>query len=90
MRTHAQTIKTMLSIDNCQDNVNLPVWNISFGDQTFLNENYVEQHLKVIFSGYHKLTTKFDLSLPFGSPNSHIGKIIPPSLRKKILELNSD
>jgi pimeloyl-ACP methyl ester carboxylesterase len=90
MRTHAQTIKTMLSIDNCQDNVNLPVWNISFGDQTFLNENYVEQHLKVIFSEYHKLTTKFDLSLPFGSPNSHIGKIIPPSLRKKILELNSD
>lgn len=89
MRTHVQTIKTMLSIDNCQDNVDLPVWNISFGDQTFLNENYVEQHLKVIFSEYRKLTTKFNLDLPFGSPNSKIGKIIPPPLRKKLLEINS-
>jgi len=89
MRTHVQTINTMLSIDNCQVRVNLPVWHISFSGRTFFNENYVEQHLKVIFTEYHKLTTKFDLDLPFGSPASKIGKLIPPNLRKKLLEITS-
>jgi pimeloyl-ACP methyl ester carboxylesterase len=87
MRTHAQAIKTMLTIDNCQNRINLPLWHISFGDRTFLNDNYVEQHLKVIFSEYHKLSSRFNLDLPLGSPYSKVRIIIPQKLRKKLSEL---
>lgn len=88
-RTHAQAIKTMLTVDNCRYRVNLPLWHISFGNQTFFNDSFVEQHLKVIFAEYHRLTSGFNLEIPLGSPNNKIIKIIPPKLHKKLLEINS-
>jgi hypothetical protein len=79
----------MLTVDNCRYRVNLPLWHISFGNQTFFNDTFVEQHLKVIFAEYHRLTSGFNLEIPLGSPNNKIIKIIPPKLHKKLLEINS-
>jgi len=87
-RTHTQAIRTMLTVDNCRYRVNLPLWHISFGNQTFLNDSFVEQHLKVIFTEYHKSVSRFNLEIPLGSPNNNIDKIIPAKLHKKLLEIN--
>jgi len=88
IRTHAQAIKTMITINNCQYRVNLPLWHICFGNQTFFNDTFVEQHLKVVFTDYHKLVSRFNLETPLGSPNNKIDKIIPAKLRKKLSEIN--
>jgi pimeloyl-ACP methyl ester carboxylesterase len=85
-RTHAQAIRTMLAIDNCQYRVNLPLWHISFGNQTFFNAAFVEQHLKVIYAEYHKSVSRFNLKTPLGSPDNKVDKIITPKLRQKLLE----
>ncbi len=84
MRTHAQTIKNLLKLDNCQNRVNIPLWHVAFDKRTFFNDIFVEQHLKVIFPEYHKLSSRFNLNLPLGSPKNRIGNIIPPQLRKKL------
>lgn len=89
IRTHAQAIRTMLTIDNCRDRINLPLWHITFKNQTFFNDNYVEQHLKVIYSEYHKLNSKFKLDLPLGSPYSKVNVIIPAKLRQKLSKLSN-
>jgi pimeloyl-ACP methyl ester carboxylesterase len=87
-RTHAQAIRTMLTVDNCRYRVNLPLWHISFGNQTFLNDSFAEQHLKVIFTEYHKSVSRFNLETPLGSPNNKLDKIIPAKLHKKLLEIS--
>ena len=49
-RTYMDTSITMFTVDNCDKQVNLPLHHIEVGDDRYLDNRIVEQHLSVIFS----------------------------------------
>jgi len=49
IRTHMYTTHDMLTVDNCQKQVNLPLWHVAASFDQYLDSHTVEQHLRVIF-----------------------------------------
>ncbi len=56
VRTHMHTFSSMLKLDNCGKRVNLPVWHIATKNDHFLNNDRVEQHMRVVFTDYVGMT----------------------------------
>jgi pimeloyl-ACP methyl ester carboxylesterase len=52
VRTHFATTNEFLRLDNCKQQVNLPVWHVYTKHDQYFDEKVVEQHLRVIFSDY--------------------------------------
>lgn len=50
LRTHMYTSHDMLTVDNCQKRVALPLWHIAAAADQYFDAGMVEQHLRVIFS----------------------------------------
>lgn len=64
VRTHWFTTREMLTIDNCQKRVNLPVWHVGAGADQYFNHHIVEQHMRVIFSDYYEARNDSDRHAP--------------------------
>jgi pimeloyl-ACP methyl ester carboxylesterase len=60
VRTYMATTVAMMTLDNCQAQVQLPVWHVGMTNDHFFNNNLVEQHMRVIFTDFQ--TMKIDLS----------------------------
>jgi len=58
VRTHMYTTYTMLTVDNCRVQVNLPLWHVYATDDQYFDTLIVEQHLNVIFSTVHMAKNK--------------------------------
>jgi pimeloyl-ACP methyl ester carboxylesterase len=54
-RTHMYTTYQMLTVDNCQNQIDLPVWHVSAGVDQYFDAHRVEQHLRVIFKDFHEI-----------------------------------
>ncbi|HUD81722.1 MAG TPA: hypothetical protein VMR08_03835 [Patescibacteria group bacterium] len=50
LRTHAFTVKALLSLDNCQSQLKVPTWNIIFNPRYFIRHS-LNQHLHVAYPG---------------------------------------
>jgi pimeloyl-ACP methyl ester carboxylesterase len=57
LRTYARTTLSMLTLDLCQAKVGLPVYHVSVEPDRYFNNQLVEQHMRVIFTDFHGLTT---------------------------------
>lgn len=60
VRTYMDTTIAMLTLDNCQKQIDLPVWHIGMTNDHFFDNNLVEQHMRVIFAEFNML--KINLS----------------------------
>lgn len=58
VRTHMFTYTEMFTVDNCQKQVDLPVWHVSAVADQYFRGPVVEQHLRVIFSDYNEAKNK--------------------------------
>lgn len=58
VRTHMFTSVILLTVDNCQKQVDLPVWHVSVAEDNYFDNRIVEQHMRVIFSDFHDLPAK--------------------------------
>lgn len=85
VRTHWMTTSEFLQLDNCQKPIDLPVWHVySSGDQYFRN-NYVEQHMQVVFKAYNKGEMKSASHTPSVlGDKSELAVMLPPALRKTL------
>lgn len=64
VRTHWLTTFEFLELDNCRQQIDLPVWHIaSQGDHWFNNE-IVKQHMLVVFNDYHFAEAKTKAHTP--------------------------
>lgn len=82
LRTYMMTVITMLSVDNCTQSVNAPVWHVMVNNDNYLDNRIVEQHLQVIFNGYYKIPTKMTRhSLGFIGDKKTAAPLMPPKLR---------
>lgn len=50
VRTHWFTTNQLLTVDNCQKKVAMPVWHIAVEGEKYFDNSRVEQHFKVIFT----------------------------------------
>ena len=64
VRTYMQTSILMLTFDNCQKRVNLPVEHIAVGKDQYFNNSYVEQHMRVVFSDFRMHEAVMDNHAP--------------------------
>jgi len=63
-RTYMATSETMLTVDNCQVKVDLPVIHISVKQDNYFDRNRVEQHMRVTFNDYIHFKANLDKHTP--------------------------
>jgi pimeloyl-ACP methyl ester carboxylesterase len=54
VRTHWRTTSEFLRIDNCKEQIPLPVWHVASKADHYFDNFVVEQHMRVVYSDYHK------------------------------------
>lgn len=52
VRTYMYTTIIMFTLDNCRQRVNLPVWHVAVKHDHFFNNDVIEQHMLVTFTGF--------------------------------------
>lgn len=52
-RTYGDTVVSMFTANNCTRQINLPVWHVRVKNDNYFNQDYVEQHMRIIFSEFH-------------------------------------
>jgi pimeloyl-ACP methyl ester carboxylesterase len=83
VRTHMATNVAQLSVDNCKQSVNVPLWHVSTMADVYFNEHIVEQHLQVIFHDFHQVKSSLDAHAPTVIATAQeAAKVIPPKLRR--------
>lgn len=64
VRTHMKTSVDFLTLDNCHQQVDMPVWHISIDADRYFDNFRVEQHLSIIFSKVTTVKSKMDTHAP--------------------------
>jgi len=87
-RTYMSTSLSMLTVDNCQVKVDLPVINIRVKQDHYLDKHRVEQHMRVTFSDFKQFLANLDSHTPnIIADKKHTSTFIPKGvkdiLRKK-------
>jgi len=83
VRTHWKTTSEFLDLDNCQQPIDLPVWHVASSHDHYFNNEFVEQHLRVVFNDYHKGVMKSHAHTPSILGNKQeMAIMLPPELRK--------
>jgi pimeloyl-ACP methyl ester carboxylesterase len=85
VRTWAFTTSDFLTLDNCQVRVDLPLWHMMAKTDNYFDHRIVEQHLKVIFSGFD--SDEFDLGAHSPSilaDEKEALALFPPKLRQAL------
>jgi pimeloyl-ACP methyl ester carboxylesterase len=54
VRTHWRTTSDFLLVDNCREQIPLPVWHVASKADHYFDNFIVEQHMRVVYSDYHK------------------------------------
>lgn len=85
VRTHWFTTHEMLTVDNCQRRIDLPVWHVAAGEDQYFNEHNVEQHLRVIFNDYIAAKNNSHLHAPsVVATAAEAASFIPKQLRDEL------
>lgn len=84
-RTHMSTSVEMLTVDNCHKKVDLPVWHVAVKGEKYFDNHRVEQHLRVIFSEFHKAVSELDNHAPsIIATKEDAAPLIPKKIREAL------
>jgi pimeloyl-ACP methyl ester carboxylesterase len=87
LRTHMATVADLLTFNNCQRYVGLPVYHVAVPDDPYVNNRFVEQHLRVIFSNFHMFHAAIPKHIPVVlSDKREAAVFLPAKLRKLLLK----
>ncbi len=87
-RTHAYTTKELLTLDNCKQRLDVPLWHVDVDGDQYLDHHNVEQHLKVAFSNVHIVRSNMAHHAPsIIADEKQAAPLIPPVLRRALLKL---
>jgi pimeloyl-ACP methyl ester carboxylesterase len=83
VRTHWLTTSEFLDIDNCQERIDLPVWHVASSGDHYFNNEFVEQHMRVVFNDYTKGIMQSHAHTPSVlGDKKDMGIMVPAGLRK--------
>jgi pimeloyl-ACP methyl ester carboxylesterase len=87
VRTYMLTANIMMRLDNCKQQIKLPVWHIAVKADQFFNKSVVEQHMRVIFEDYTECIAKMNSHAPSILVSAEEARpFIPQKLRDKLKE----
>jgi pimeloyl-ACP methyl ester carboxylesterase len=82
-RTWGFTVAEFLTFDNCRVRVNLPVWHVAAKSDNYFDHHLVEQHMRVIFSGFNSGEFKMTAHAPTVMADEKAAAgLLPPKLRR--------
>ena len=85
LRTHMATTYDMLTVNNCKEQVALPVWHISTKIDQYFDRHMVEQHMRVIFTDFHFAESKLDKHAPSVIATvKDAAPLIPKKIRREL------
>lgn len=85
VRTHWMTTSEFLNLDNCTQTIDLPVWHVSSSGDHYFNNEYVEQHMRVVFNDYHRSVMQSHAHTPSVLGNKKEMAIMVPAPLRKVL-----
>lgn len=87
IRTYMDTTITMLTANNCELQLNLPVHHIIVGSDRYFDNHRVEQHLAIIYSKVHLVESKQPNHAPTVVATAKEASVfIPQEIRKLLLK----
>ena len=86
VRTYFTTSRAMLTLDNCKQQVDLPVHHVSVKDDQYFDNAVVEQHMQIIFNDFYE----YPVVLPSHAPSIIASKAeAEPFVPEKLKEVLS-
>lgn len=85
LRTHMATNHSFLTLDNCQQHIDLPLWHIGVDMDNYFDNRVVEQHMQVIFNEFNYVKAPVSNHMPnviAGKAESL--KIFPVKIRRML------
>ncbi len=85
VRTHFQTTVEMLTVNNCDIQVDLPVWHAYTDNDNYFDNSVVEQQMQVVFREYFPAKINSKAHAPSVIANKKESRVlIPPELRNHL------
>jgi pimeloyl-ACP methyl ester carboxylesterase len=83
--THWRTTYEFLGLDNCRQQISLPVWHVGSKNDHYFNNDIVEQHMLVVFSSCTMLTMDAKAHTPSVTGNkAEMAIMLPSRLRREL------
>lgn len=84
--THWYTVTEFLKLDNCNKQVNLPLWHVSVKADRYFDNHLVEQHMRIIYTGDFKhAISKMDSHAPSVIGDIKTAKPLMPTALRRVL-----
>lgn len=83
VRTHWRTTSEFVLLDNCDRQIDLPVWHVASRGDHYFNNEIVEQHMRVVYNDYHRGIMESKAHTPsILGDKQELSIMLPPGLRK--------
>ena len=87
VRTRVFTVIQFLQLNNCTQQVDLPVWHVSVKADRYFDNHMVEQHMRVIFSDFHDVPSKMKSHAPsIIASKKSAAALLPNKIRQLLSE----
>jgi len=85
VRTHWYTMYQFLALDNCTQQIDLPVWHVASKNDHFFDNAIVEQHMLVVFKDYNQAMIDAKAHTPsMLADKAEMAVLLPRKLRKAL------
>lgn len=85
VRTYMRTTTELLTVDNCREQVSLPVWHVYTKNDHFFDHSIVEQHMRVVFTDFHGAPIKLKThTLSVLADKADASVLVPPVLKRAL------
>lgn len=85
VRTHWLTTSEFLGLDNCTQQIDLPVWHIGSANDHYFNNQIVKEHMLVTFRECHQLLIEAKAHTPsIMADKNELRILLPPKLRQAL------
>ena len=85
VRTHWMTTSEFLMLDNCQSQVDVPVWHVSSAGDQFFDNATVEQHMRIVYKSYEQSLVKLHAHTPhILASKKEMSVLLPAKLKKEL------
>lgn len=83
VRTHWLTTSQFFTLDNCSKRVNMPISHVISAQDHYFNNDTVEQHMQVVFSGYKQYVMNSKAHTPSVlADKKAMSVMLPPGLKR--------
>ncbi len=90
VRTYMSTTTSMLTLDNCQKQIAMPVQHISVDLDQYFNNEIIEQHMRIIFTDFTDNRAVLDNHAPSIIADKEAAKgMMPESIRQLLIRPRS-